>query len=93
MPHSHSHNCSHEASDIDVDPLEMGIQYSLFEKIDFENLEVLNSESEAKNVFKSYENRLDFEKFVDSDCDQELLFNIPFTGNVKLKAIRIIGES
>jgi hypothetical protein len=38
MPHSHNHgNCSHEASELDVDPLEMGIQYSLFEKIDMEN--------------------------------------------------------
>lgn len=92
MPHSHDHgNCAHEATDIDVDPLEMGIQYSLYEKIDMENLQVLNSEDDAKNVFKSFENRLNFEKFVDSDCDQELLFNIPFTGNIKLKAIRIIG--
>ena len=39
MPHSHQHgNCSHEATDADVDPLEMGIEYSLFEKIDFNNL-------------------------------------------------------
>lgn len=28
---------------------------------------------------------------MESDVDQEILFNIPFTGNVKLKAIRIIG--
>lgn len=39
MPHSHQHgNCEHEATELDVDPLEMGIQYSLFEKIDFNNL-------------------------------------------------------
>lgn len=92
MAHSHDHgNCAHEASEIDVDPLEMGIQYSLYEKIDFLNLEVLNSNQDPKNVFKSYENRLDFEKYVESDCDEELLFNIPFTGNVKLKAVLLIG--
>lgn len=92
MPHSHDHGgCAHEASELDVDPLEMGIQYSLYEKIDFLNLEVLNSNDEPKNVFKSYENRLDFELYVESDCDEELLFNIPFTGNIKLKAVKLIG--
>lgn len=93
MPHSHDHsgNCAHEATDLDVDPLEMGIQYSLYEKIDFNNLECLNSVDDPKNVFKPFESRLDFTKYVDSDCDEELLFNIPFTGNIKLKAIKLIG--
>jgi PITH domain len=95
MPHSHNHgeSCAHEAQDIDVDPLELGIQYSLYEKIDTNNVEVLNSEFPAVNVFKSYHERLNFEKYVESDCDSELLFNIPFTGNVKLKAIKIIGPN
>lgn len=57
----------------------------------FDSQEVLNSEDEGRNVFKPFEQRLDFERFVQSDVDQELLFNIPFTGNIKLKAIRIIG--
>lgn len=91
MPHSH--DCSHEADGID--PLEMGFQYSLYQKIDMINLETLNevSEGSGKKVFKPYEQRMDFSSFVESDCDQELLFNIPFTGNVKLKGIRIIGPS
>lgn len=117
MPHSHDHgSCEHEADGID--PLEQGLQYSLYQKIDMQNLEVLNEAEEnsgkieshdlrtseqlllsnlfrqtGKNVFKSYENRLDFSLFVESDCDQELLFNIPFTGNIKLKGIRIIGAN
>ncbi|CAG9798770.1 unnamed protein product [Chironomus riparius] len=92
MPHSHQHgSCEHEALEIDVDPLEMGIQYSLYEKIDFNNLEVLNSDDPGRNVFKPFEQRLDFDKYVQSDADQEILFSIPFTGNIKLKALRIIG--
>lgn len=94
MPHSHDHGaCEHEADGID--PLEMGLQYSLFQKIDMINLECLNEavEDSGKKVFKPYEMRLDFTDFVASDCDQELLFNIPFTGNIKLKGIRVIGPS
>ena len=64
MPHDHSHDhgqdCGHEATDIDH-ALEMGIEYSLYQKIDLENLECLNEESEGsgKKVFKPYEKRLD----------------------------------
>lgn len=59
--HDHGHGCSHEATDVD-NALELGIQYSLFKKIDMENLECLNEESEGsgKTVFKPYELRLDF---------------------------------
>lgn len=93
MPHSHG-PCEHEANGID--PLEMGLQYSLYKKIDLVNLEVLNEaiEGSGKKVFKPYEERLNFESgSVESDCDQELLFNIPFTGNIKLKGIRVIGAN
>lgn len=29
---------------------------------------------------------------VESDADEELIFNIPFTANIKLKGIIVIGE-
>ncbi|XP_050320265.1 PITH domain-containing protein GA19395 [Bactrocera neohumeralis] len=98
MPHGHSHNhgqdCGHEATDVDH-ALEMGIEYSLFKKIDMDNLECLNEELEGsgKKVFKAYENRLNHADFVQSDADEELLFNIPFTGNIKLKGIIIVGAN
>lgn len=67
MPHGHSHGhghgCSHEATDID-NALEMGIEYSLYTKIDLENTECLNEETDGsgKTVFKPYEKRLDTSK-------------------------------
>ena len=32
-------------------------------------------------------------QFVQSDADEELLINIPFTGNIKLKGMIIIGPN
>lgn len=67
MPHEHPHlghgSCSHESGDSDY-LKEIGIQYSLYTKIDFEHLECLNEtiEGSAKDVFKPYELRLDFDK-------------------------------
>ncbi|XP_053675381.1 PITH domain-containing protein GA19395 [Anopheles nili] len=94
MPHGHSHGggCEHEAIGIENE-LEIGIHYSLFEKIDMHNVECLNEEVEGsgKTVFKPYNDRLNHDKFVTSDADEELLFNIPFTGNIKLKGIIILG--
>ncbi|KAJ0181828.1 hypothetical protein K1T71_002550 [Dendrolimus kikuchii] len=91
MPHNHSH-CDHDHDH--TDPEEIGIQYNLFEKIDKENLQCLNEsvEGSGKTVFKPWSNRLDRSSFVESDADEELLFNIPFTGNVKLKGIKISSE-
>ncbi|EFA03260.1 PITH domain-containing protein CG6153 [Tribolium castaneum] len=76
------------------DTPEMGVEYSLYTKIDKNNLECLNEATEGtgKTVFKPWEERLNFDVYVESDADEELLFNIPFTGNVKLKGIIIIGE-
>ena len=96
MPHGHSHGhggCDHgQAGKVGE---EQGLAYSLFQRIDMNNLTCLNEETDdsGKTVFKPWESRLDREKFVISDADEELLFNIPFTGNVKLKGLIIGGEN
>lgn len=66
MPHDHHHHdggCSHESTETDY-LKEIGIQYSLFKKIDVTNLECLNEavEGSGKFVFKPYEERLNFDK-------------------------------
>lgn len=65
MPHEHHHHgdCGHESSESDY-LKEIGIQYSLYTKIDTENLECLNEavDGSAKLVFKPYEDRLNFDK-------------------------------
>ncbi|XP_015607757.1 PITH domain-containing protein GA19395 [Cephus cinctus] len=74
---------------------ELGVQYNLYTKIDMNNVECLNEYEEGSGVtvFKPWEDRLNHDKYVESDVDDELLFNIPFTGNVKLKGLIIIGGS
>lgn len=88
---SHSH-CDHDHSHDNFD--EIGIQYNLFEKIDIENLQCLNEsvDGAGKTVFKPWDKRLDRTQYVESDADEELLFNIPFTGNIKIKGLRILSE-
>lgn len=76
------------------DATELGVQYNLYQKIDKDNVECLNEYEEGSGVkvFKPWEERLCHEKYVESDADDELLFNIPFTGNVKLKGLIITGN-
>ncbi|XP_068121490.1 PITH domain-containing protein 1 [Hyperolius riggenbachi] len=94
MSHGHSHgggcSCSAERSDAP----ERGVEYGLYQKIDLEKLQCLNEnrEGSGRTVFRAWEERGDRTRFVESDDDEELLFNIPFTGNVKLKGIIVIGE-
>ncbi len=59
--HGHSHGghcCEHEAQE---QPSELGIEYSLYTRIDTENVQCLNEvvEGSGKKVFKPWEKRLD----------------------------------
>ncbi|GFO13334.1 pith domain-containing protein 1 [Plakobranchus ocellatus] len=87
--HGHSHGPS-DASDAENLKAQ---EYNLYLKIDMDSLTCLNEEEDGsgKTVFRAFEDRLERTKFVSSDVDEELLFNIPFTGVVKLKGLLIIG--
>jgi len=58
----HRHGCDGDHNH-DETP-EMGLEYSLYSKIRLEDVECLNEKREGsgKDVFKAWENRLDFEK-------------------------------
>ena len=73
--------CEHGAAGLVGE--ESGLAYSLYQRIDLANLSCLNEvvEGSGKTVFKPWESTLDREKFVESDADEELLINIPFTGS------------
>lgn len=64
--HSHSHGaggCCNDGDHNKDDSPEMGIEYSLYTKIDKENLTCLNEsvDGSAKAIFKPWEERLNFE--------------------------------
>jgi hypothetical protein len=94
--HHHGHGgglCSCEHDHDDNDPSERGTLYSLYLKVDTERVRCLNEahDGSAKTIFKPWHERLDKERFLESDVDPELLLHIPFTGSVKLKGVIVIG--
>ncbi|XP_011170428.1 PITH domain-containing protein 1 [Solenopsis invicta] len=76
------------------DTSELGFNYNLYEKIDKDSVQCLNElvEGTGATVFKPWEERLDRSHFVECDTDPELLFNIPFTGDVKLKGLIVVSD-
>lgn len=87
--HNHEHNgCCDHGDNVEE------TAYSLYQKIDTINLECLNElvDGSGVRVFKPWSERLSNENYVQSDCDAELLFNIPFTGNVKIKGIVVRAD-
>ncbi|XP_060479898.1 PITH domain-containing protein 1 isoform X2 [Panthera onca] len=82
MSHGHSHGgggcrCAAEREE---PPEQRGLAYGLYLRIDLERLQCLNEsrEGSGRGVFKPWEERTDRSKFVESDADEELLFNIPY---------------
>ncbi|NXL77646.1 PITH1 protein, partial [Leptocoma aspasia] len=91
MAHGHGPGrcrcCGEEAA-------ERGAAWGLYLRIDRQRLQCLNERREGSGatVFRPWEERGDRSQFVESDDDEELLFNIPFTGSVKLKGVIVMGE-
>ncbi|TRZ19051.1 hypothetical protein HGM15179_008080 [Zosterops borbonicus] len=91
MAHGHGPGrcrcCGEEAA-------ERGAAWGLYLRIDRQRLQCLNERREGSGatVFRPWEERRDRSQFVESDDDEELLFNIPFTGSVKLKGVIVMGE-
>ncbi|KAH7424715.1 hypothetical protein KP509_11G020900 [Ceratopteris richardii] len=86
MACTHSHDCSEH---------DCASAWSLYKHIDLPRVWALNEavEGSAKNVFRSWESRLDTSNgFLESnDDDPELLLFIPFTSDVKIKSVSVIG--
>ena len=61
--HDHSGGCCHSADDVESAD-NIGLLYSLYSKIDLENLTTLNEEQEGsgKSIFRSWDERLSKEK-------------------------------
>ncbi|NXJ51694.1 PITH1 protein, partial [Spizaetus tyrannus] len=93
MAHGHGRCCCccGEAAAVGGDG---GAAWGLYLRIDRQRLQCLNERREGSGafVFRAWEERGDRAQFVESDDDEELLFNIPFTGNVKLKGVIVMGE-
>lgn len=84
--HGHGHDHEHDHSD-DVTP---ALQFSLYQHIDFSQIVTLNEAQPGAGraiVQKTWDQRLDPEPELVSDVDEQLLMNVPFTGQVKLHAI------
>jgi hypothetical protein len=92
MPFAHNCNqsgCDHQPSNED------SLSYSLFSRIDLDNVQCLNEEHDGscKNIFRPWDDRLNQSFKVQSDNDQDLLIKIPFSGSIKLKSIVLIGPN
>lgn len=80
--HSHSSTCG-------CDPSEHqqveGTQDSLYSKIDRDRIVVLNSIGVGKSIFLPWDERNQETVYLESDSDEQLIIQVPFTGAIKCK--------
>ncbi|VDK71070.1 unnamed protein product [Litomosoides sigmodontis] len=84
--------CANEA--VNFERKEEGMRYEINSRIDIQKVIVLNEavEGSGAKIFKKWEDRLDRTIHVESDVDEELLFNVPFEGHVKITGIVLAGD-
>ena len=89
--HSHGHSCEHEHDESEKE--DFSTAFHLHTKIKDQGFNVLGEEIEGagRKIFKNYDERQQKIEFTNTDCDPELIFNIPFTGNIKLKSFIVVG--
>jgi len=79
---SHEHEHEHDSHDEDA-PAD-----NLFSRIDHPNVRALNCASNVPaKILKPWHQRRDEAIFIESDVDDQLILRVPFTGNVKLRAV------
>ncbi|OBZ88527.1 PITH domain-containing protein 1 [Choanephora cucurbitarum] len=85
MSHCHDEHCDHDHDDLP----ESGEQFLLYSKIDIDNVSCLNEAepNSGKKVIRPWNERMDNDKFLESDADEQLIVHVPFTGIVKLRSI------
>ncbi|KAJ7109028.1 PITH domain-containing protein [Mycena crocata] len=89
MPHQHDAHCGHESTDHDHehDATDLGPKDNLFNQIDRDNVVALNATGQGSVVIKPWHERLDEEKSIESDADDQMIIRIPFTSSVKLRSL------
>eukprot|EP00245_Coleochaete_scutata_P015712 TRINITY_DN7125_c0_g1_i1.p1 TRINITY_DN7125_c0_g1~~TRINITY_DN7125_c0_g1_i1.p1 ORF type:complete len:225 (-),score=34.08 TRINITY_DN7125_c0_g1_i1:35-622(-) len=87
----HEGACSHDHS---CEDHQCAAEWSLYKHVDVPKVRALNEavDGSAQLVFKPWDRRLDFSTSLESnDDDPELIVFIPFTSDVKIKSICVIG--
>ncbi|KAJ7457595.1 PITH domain-containing protein [Mycena galericulata] len=91
MPHQHDAHCGHESTDHDHDhdhdTTDLGPKDNLFSQIDRDNVVALNASGEGSVIIKPWHERLDEDKYIESDADDQMIIRIPFTSSVKLRSL------
>uniref|UniRef100_A0A0R3RH41 PITH domain-containing protein n=1 Tax=Elaeophora elaphi TaxID=1147741 RepID=A0A0R3RH41_9BILA len=87
-------NCHCANKAVNFERKDEGMRYAINSHIDLEKVIVLNEavEGSGAKIFKKWEDRLDRTIYVESDVDEELLFNIPFKGHVKITGLVLAGD-